>query len=122
MAVHGESNQIVATAMALQLGSELHPFGGELGWLAGDPAHAGKGLGLAVCAAVTARFIDAGYHAIHLYTEHRQLAALKTCLKLGYIPFLYTPEMPERWQVICGRLQWRFTPDVWSFVKYLSCN
>lgn len=122
MAVHGESSQIMATAMALEDGSELHPFGGELGWLAGDAAHAGKGLGMAVCAAVTARFIDAGYRDIHLYAEHWRLAALRTYLKLGYIPFLYTPEMPERWQVICGRLQWPFTPEVWSFMKHLSCN
>jgi len=122
MAVHEESSQIVATAMALDDHSELHPFGGELGWLAGDPAHAGKGLGMAVCVAVTARFIDAGYRDLHLYTEHWRLAALKTYLKLGYIPSLYTPEMPERWQVICGRLQWPFTPEVWSFMKHLSCN
>ena len=122
MAVDEESSQIVATAMALDDHSELHPSGGELGWLAGDPAHAGKGLGLAVCAAVTARFMGAGYRDIHLYTEHWRLAALKTYLKVGYIPFLYAPEMPERWQVICGRLQWPFTPEVWSLMKHLSCN
>ena len=69
MAVHRASDQIVATAMCLHDHSELHPFGGELGWVAGDPAHAGHGLGRAVCAAVTGRFIAAGYHNIHLYTE-----------------------------------------------------
>jgi len=116
MAIHEESNEIVATAMALHDHSELHPFGGELGWAAGDPAHAGKGLGMAVCAAVTARLIDAGYRNIHLYTEHWRLAALKTYLKLGYIPFLYTPEMPERWQAICAQLQWPFTPEM-SFTR-----
>jgi len=111
MAVHKESGEIVATAMSLH--SEVYPSGGELGWLAGDPAHAGKGLGMVVSAAVTARFIAAGYRNIHLYTEDYRLPALKTYLELGYIPFLYTPEMPERWRAICAQLQWPFTPEVW---------
>jgi hypothetical protein len=81
MVIHQESSQIVATAMALHDHSEWHPFGGELAWLAGDPAHAGKTLGMAVSAAVTARLIDAGYRHIHLYTEHWRLAAPKTYLK-----------------------------------------
>ncbi len=113
MAVHQASNEIVATAMGLHDHSDLHPFGGELGWVAGDPAHAGKGLGMAVCAAVTARLLAAGYRDVHLYTEHWRLAALKTYLKLGYIPFLYTPEMPERWQAVCEQLGWPFTPERW---------
>ena len=57
----------VATAMACHNPAPLHPFGGELGWVAGDPAHAGKGLGLAVCTAVTARFLSAGYHNVMGY-------------------------------------------------------
>ncbi len=121
MAIHRESNQMVATAMALHGHSAWHPFGGELGWVASDPAHAGQGLGMAVCAAVTARFIGAGYHNIHLYTEDWRLAALKTYLKLGYIPFLYTPEMPERWRAICEQLQWPFTPEVWRSQNPSAC-
>jgi len=113
MVVHAESGEIVATAMGLHDASEQHPFGGELGWVAGDPAHAGQGLGMAVCAAVTARLIDAGYRNIHLYTEHWRLAALKTYLKLGYVPFLYMPEMPARWRAVCEQLQWPFTPERW---------
>ena len=108
MAIHEESSEIVATVMALS--SDVYPSGGELGWLAGDPAHAGKGLGMAVSAAVTARFIEAGRRPVHLYTEHYRLPALKIYLKLGYIPFLYTPEMPERWRAICAQLQCPFTP------------
>jgi mycothiol synthase len=114
LAVHQESNETVASAMALHSHSELHPFGGELGWLAGDPAHAGRGLGLVVSAAVTTRFIAAGYRNIHLYTEDWRLPALKTYLKLGYVPFLFSPEMPERWQAICTQLQWPFTPETWK--------
>ncbi len=111
MAVHAESGSIVATAMALRDQGEFHSPGGELGWLAGDPAHAGKHLGLAVSAAVTVRFLDEGYRHIHLYTEDWRLAALKTYLELGYLPLLYLPEMRQRWQTICTQLQWPFTPD-----------
>jgi mycothiol synthase len=108
------SDKIVATAMALRDMSEFGPVGGELGWLASDSAHAGKGLGMAVSAAVTGRLIQEGYRHIHLYTEPWRLAALKTYLKLGYVPFLYTPEMPEHWQTICEQLHWEFTPERWK--------
>jgi mycothiol synthase len=112
MAIHEESGEIVASAMALH--SNVYTLGGELGWLASDPAHAGKGLGLAVSAAIIARFIEEGFRGIHLYTEDYRLAALKIYLKLGFIPFLYAPEMTERWQAICHQLQWPFTPEAWS--------
>jgi len=113
MAIHDASGGIVATAMGLHDHTPDHPFGGELGWLASDPAHRGRGLGLAVSAAVTQRLIEAGYRNIHLYTEHWRLAALKTYLKLGYVPFLYLPEMPERWRVICEKVGWPFKPEEW---------
>lgn len=111
MAIHEESGEIVASAMALH--SDAYPSGGELGWLAGDPAHTGKGLGLAVSAAVIARFIEEGLRDIHLYTEDYRLAALKIYLKLGFVPFLYTPEMPKLWRTICHQLGWPFTPEAW---------
>jgi mycothiol synthase len=114
MIVDDASNQIVATAMALRDMSEFGSPGGELGWLASDLAHSGKGLGLAVSAAVTARFIREGYRHIHLYTEHWRLTALKTYFKLGYVPFLDLPEMKERWRVICEQLHWQYAPEQWK--------
>jgi mycothiol synthase len=99
--------------MGLHNHTDQYPFGGELGWVGSDPAHAGQGLGMAVCAAVTARLIAAGYGNIHLYTEHWRLAALKTYLKLGYVPHLFTPELHARWQTICTQLGWPFTPNAW---------
>jgi hypothetical protein len=62
--IHQATGEIVATAMATHHPSEYHPFGGELGWVAGHPAHAGKGIGGAVCAAVSDRFLRAGYKNI----------------------------------------------------------
>lgn len=110
---HQATGEIVATAMTTHNPSALHPFGGELGWVAADPAHAGQGLGLTVCAAVTARFIAAGYRNIYLRTDDFRLPAIKTYLKLGYLPFLFAPGMPERWQTVCEKLNWPFTPQNW---------
>jgi mycothiol synthase len=110
MAVHEASGEIVATAMALHNYSGLQPCQGNMGWLAGDPAHAGHGLGSAVSAAATARLIAAGYRDIRLGTEDFRLAAISIYLKLGYVPVLYQPEMTERWQAICGMLRWPFSP------------
>jgi hypothetical protein len=53
---YGPTRQIAATAMATHNPGPLHPFGGELGWVAGSPEHAGKHLGTVVCAAATARW------------------------------------------------------------------
>jgi mycothiol synthase len=111
--VHAPSNRIVATSMATHNPTELHPFGGELGWVASDLSHKGQGLGLAVCAAVTGRFIAAGYRNIYLKTDDWRLPAIKTYLTLGYVPLLFTPEMEGRWQTLCNQLDWPFTPEAW---------
>jgi mycothiol synthase len=111
------TGKIVATAQALHGANDQHPFGGELGWVAGDPAYRGRGLGMAVCAAVTRRFLQAGYRRIYLKTDDFRLPALKTYLKLGYEPFLFAPDMAERWRAICGQLDWPFTPQEWPGVR-----
>ncbi len=113
MITHAASDEIAATAMCLHNYKGINPFQGELGWLACEPAHTGKGLGLAISAAVTRRLIEAGYNNIRLYTEDYRLPALKTYLKVGYIPVLYLPGMPERWRKICAKLDWPFTPQIW---------
>jgi len=110
---HAASGQLVATAMAVHSPSEGHPSGGELGWVATHPAHAGKGLGSAVCAAVTARFLRAGYRRVYLQTDDWRLAALKVYLNLGYEPFLCALGMEDRWRVVCEKLDWPFTPEAW---------
>ncbi len=113
MAVTEADDQIVATAMATHDHTWLLPFSGEVGWVAGDPAHKGRGLGTAVVAAVTARFIEVGYSSIHLFTEHYRLPALTIYLRLGYLPLLYRPEMWDLWRDVCTELSWPYTPDLW---------
>jgi len=105
--IHEQSGELVATTMATHNPSDLHPFGGELGWVAAHPSHTGKGLGLAVCAAVTARFLRAGYRNIYLKTDDFRLPAIKTYLKLGFVPFLeVAADHPGRWQTVCEKLNW----------------
>jgi mycothiol synthase len=107
---HAPSRQIVATAMAMHNPSPLHPYGGELGWVAGHPEHAGRHLGRVVSAAATARFLRAGYRRIYLRTDDWRLPALKTYLRLGYVPLPYAAGMAERWRAVCAKLDWPYTP------------
>jgi mycothiol synthase len=113
MVLDEQSGVIAATAMGLHDHSDQHPFGGELGWVATDPAHSRKGLGSVVSIAVTTRLIQAGYRNIHLYTEDFRLPALQLYLKLGYLPFLYAPDMLDRWRRVCEQVDRPFTPQAW---------
>ena len=114
MVIHEDREQIVCTAMALHNYKGTYPFWGELGWLVGDPNHTGMGLGLVISAAVTSRLIDAGYRNIQLFTEDHRLPAIKTYLKLGFIPSLYMKGMTARWEALCNKLGWSFTPEDWA--------
>ena len=105
--VHRATGKLVASAMAQHNPNDQHPFGGELGWVAGDAEHKGKGLGLAVCAAATARFIRAGYTDIRLNTDDFRTPALKTYLKLGYEPAMFCEGMRERWAAVYEKLNWK---------------
>lgn len=104
---------LVATTMANHNPTDRHPFGGELGWVASDLAHKGRGLGMIVCAAVINRFLSAGYRNIYLNTDDFRLPAIKVYLRLGFAPLLFAPDMHDRWQHICDQLNWPFTPADW---------
>ncbi len=78
--------QTVATAMCLHNYSGHSPFTGDVGWVFCHPDHRGHALGLALCARVTQRFLNAGYTKIQLHTEYYRLSAIKTYLKLGFVP------------------------------------
>jgi mycothiol synthase len=110
---HGNTGHLTASAMAQHVPDEMHPGGGVLGWVMARPEHSGRGLGTAVCAAVTARLLDAGYRRLYLKTDDSRLPALKTYLKLGWVPFLFAPDMEERWSRVCRKLEWEFEPARW---------
>lgn len=112
--IHTESGQAVATAGAVHnTRGGMFPFGGELAWVATTPPHRRRGLGRAVSAAATTRLIEAGYDSIRLGVEDERLAALRVYLKMGYQPYLYTAEIATRWQAICARIDWPYTPNKW---------
>lgn len=111
--VHRPTDRIVATAMGSHNPDRLHPGGSELGWVAASPEHRGKGLGKVVCKAVTARLLEAGYQRIYLRTDDWRLLAIKMYLQLGYLPFLFAGDMEARWEAVCGKLNWPFTPENW---------
>jgi predicted dehydrogenase/RimJ/RimL family protein N-acetyltransferase len=101
---HSASGTLVATAMAAHRPSTRYPFGGELSWVAGDPDHSGKALGLAVCAAVVRRFLAAGYRCIYLQTDDFRLPAISTYLKLGFEPLSCEPDTDARWSRVLAAL------------------
>ncbi len=97
---HAPTHQLAATAMATHSPSDQHPYGGQLGWVAADPAHQGKHLGEAVCAAVVRHYLRVGYRRIYLKTDDFRLAAIQTYLRLGFEPFEDDDTMAERWRAI----------------------
>jgi len=104
---HAASGTLVGTAMAQHRPNPQNPYGAELGWVAADPAHAGKGLGQAVSAAAVGRMIQAGYRRIYLTTDDSRLPALKTYLRMGFRPLPYTPDMEQRWADVKAKLDWK---------------
>ena len=106
MVTDPKDGEIVATAMATHDPTWVVPFCGEIGWVATHPAHTGQGIGTAVVAAVTTRFIEIGYRQIHLFTEHWRLPAIKIYLKLGYVPLVDADEVKSLWQHIFQKLTW----------------
>jgi mycothiol synthase len=103
--VHRASGRLVATAMATHHPQDLHPDGGEVGWVAADPEHKGKGLGRAVVLASTQRLIQAGYRRVYLSTDDFRLPAIKVYLDAGFEPLLYQDDMAGRWADIRRKLK-----------------
>lgn len=101
---HAATRELVATAMAGHRSSELHPFGGELGWVAVSPPHRGRRLSSVACVEVTRRLVSAGYREIYLSTDDWRLPAIKTYLNLGYVPLLCASDMEERWRLVARNL------------------
>lgn len=113
VARHKPTHEIVATAMASHRPTELHPSGGEIGWVAASPRHAGKGLGRTVCTAALFKLLSAGHRCVYLMTDDNRFAAIKTYLRLGFLPFLFAADMEKRWGVVFKRLNWQFDPHSW---------
>lgn len=110
LAIHEATDVIVASAMALTSDGNS----AELGWVISDPAHRGHGLGATVSAAATARLLEAGRDPVYLLTDDHRLAALKTYLKMGYVPQIGMDDMPDRWRKVCENLGWEHAEEEWG--------
>lgn len=111
-------DELVATACAQERIAADKRLG-EVGWVAADPAHKGKNLGIAVCAAALNHLLDRGYDDIYLLTDHWRYPALKTYLKLGFEPRRDGPDDRYLWQKICERLNWQLSePKKARYVRH----
>ena len=75
----------------------------ELGWVAVDPVHRGRGLGRVVTASVVAHLLDAGLDRITGSTQDARLHALRIYLGLGFVP-VDRPEKEARWAAVRAAL------------------
>ena len=113
---HTTSNTLVGTAGAIHnpRGARYSfPFGGALAYLVVHPDHRGHGLGLILSNRVVQRFLSADYDHIWVGVQGFRLPAIKTYLKLGFVPLLHQDGLSERWQRICTQLGWPYTPEQW---------
>ena len=105
---HPASGRLVASCVAERGSWDGGHERGILGWLIGDPSHAGLGLGTIIAAEVTNRLAEEGYNDPGLSTDDFRLAAIGVYLKLGWRPYLYLEDMERRWRETCERLGRRF--------------
>ncbi len=115
--LHADSGDLAATAGAVHNpnpGRYYFPFGGELGYVVVHPEHRGRRLGHHVSAMVVERFISAGYESIRVCVQGFRLAAVKTYLRLGFIPFLHSEGVVLRWERICEQVGWPFEAGGWT--------
>lgn len=64
------------------------------------PEHRGKGLGAAVTAEVLERCRRAGFSGVVLQTDDYRLPAIRTYMKLGFVPLHDDPATRARWDAL----------------------
>ncbi|AIE87174.1 GNAT family N-acetyltransferase [Fimbriimonas ginsengisoli] len=94
---------VVATASSQTI-PDRWPDSGVVHWVGAEPAHAGRGLGYAVCLAVLRDHRDAGLTSAVLTTDDERLAAIRTYLKLGFRPLECDSDHGARWAAVFGKL------------------
>ena len=123
MVEHG--GELVASCFATQR-AEFCPAWGVLDYVCVRPGHRGKDLGFGVCVSVLRYFRSRGYKAVSLLTldvtaDNRRLAAIKTYLKLGFLP-----EQTEENAAVCEdiyrELGWPLPVVWWGGVAAFQCS
>lgn len=96
------SDRPVATASARLM--EIYPGSGYLHWVGVDPAYQGKGLGAHISLCVLRYFKDRGLRDAVLETHDYRLAAVRTYLRLGFVPESRDDAEQRRWARVLPRL------------------
>lgn len=94
-----ENGAVVAVASARHL-PDHYPGAGYLHYVGADAAKAGRGLGGLVTLAVLKHFRDEGLEAVVLETDDFRLPAIRTYLKIGFVPEYRHEQDQVRWSKI----------------------
>lgn len=100
--LHGK--KIITTATTL-LEPKTHPGSGCVHWVATDPDYRGQSLGYISSLRVLHDFVELGCRDAILRTDDARLAAIKTYLKLGFVPEPLDETQPARWEAVLAKLQ-----------------
>ncbi|MBT4100527.1 MAG: hypothetical protein HOM68_05150 [Gemmatimonadetes bacterium] len=71
-----------------------------LHWVGTAPAHKGKRLGYEVSLAALKQAFSERRAAAYLLTDDERIAAIKTYLRLGFVPVLTDPSHARRWRTV----------------------
>lgn len=82
----------------------------EIGWVVCHPEHSGKGLGRCATAAAVQVALALERRPIVLRTDDHRIPALKSYLRLGFVPEYGHPSYPPRWQALFAELGQEFGP------------
>lgn len=93
---------LVATASARI--TDHFPGSGYLHWVGADPSHQGKGLGAAVCLAVLGAFRELGLGDAVLETNDFRLPAVRSYLRMGFVPEYRNAAEQLRWSRLFPRI------------------
>jgi mycothiol synthase len=108
LVIEKTSSLLVGACLAAHKPNERNIYGGCLGWLAVHPNHRGNNLGIILSGCVVNKLKASSYRNIYLGTQDFRLSAIKTYLKLGWIPNIYNEEMYYRWMNIYKDLNINF--------------
>jgi mycothiol synthase len=80
------------------------PGSGYVHWVGSDPEHRGRRLGATVTLAVLHRFVELQCESAVLETEDWRLPAIRTYLRLGFLPIRYGTDPENTWAKISANL------------------
>jgi len=101
-----EDGRLLATASAQRI--PAYEPDGFLHWVASSPEARGLGLGALVSLAAMHRLRELGFRACRLTTDDERIPAIRTYLRLGFLPVVEDDTHPGRWRALAEQLpDWR---------------